>query len=40
MLRKLIVFAIAAAAFVVGTSTPAYACCCVPHELCEITGDC
>lgn len=40
MLRKFVVLVVMSAAFLVGLSSPAYACCCVPHDLCEVTGTC
>ena len=40
MLRRLTIFVFATMSFLMGMTAPAFACCCVPHEVCELTGDC
>ena len=40
MWKRLTVFAFVAISMVLGAAEPAFACCCIPHEICVVTGDC
>lgn len=38
LVRRSVAFALTVLAALTLTATPSYACCCVPHDLCEAAG--